>query len=475
MQIGDWVLHAACAQAAAWRRDGLEIPISVNISARELFGSDLAERVQEALLYHRLPGGALCLDVSEEVVLRDPARARAALNEVRRLGVAVALDNFGARRSTLSLPGSLPLTMLKLDRTLVQGFERDKDRRAMVVAALALARESGLTAVAVGIETARQLALARELELLGRPGLSPAPTRSARAAAPQRAARGGKVGATMAPDRATARHHPPLGGAGPSEDRYGAAHAPARDAGASDGATGGAAAEGGPAAPGPTERFKRAAAEAAAAIVQDGMRVGLGTGSTVAHLLPALAARGLRDLRCAATSPATERAARALGLVVEDLDALGELDLAIDGADQVDPAGWLVKGGGAAQTREKIVAAAAHRFVVIVSAEKAVATLRPPVPLEVLHFGAGRTLAEVGEARLRGGLESPDGNLIADYFGPVDDPAALAARLSATPGVVEHGLFAPEMVSCVLIAGAGGVERRAGVKRDAGTASSGPG
>ena len=250
----------------------------------------------------------------------------------------------------------------------------------------------------------------------------------------------------MAPDRATARHHPPLGEANPTED------------------------------------FKRAAAEAAAALIEDGMRVGLGTGSTVAYLLPALAERGLRGLRCAATSPATERAARALGLIVEDLDALGELDIAIDGADQVDQAGWLVKGGGAAQTREKIVAAAARRFVVIVSAEKALAALRPPVPLELLRFGVGRTLSEVGDARLRraprgaaegpagstDALESPDGNLIADYFGPIGDPAELAARLSATPGVVEHGLFAPEMVSCVLVAGAGGVERRAGAKRDPG-------
>jgi diguanylate cyclase (GGDEF)-like protein/PAS domain S-box-containing protein len=163
VQIGDWVLHAACAQAAAWRRDGIELPISINVSARELTGVDLAARVQEALLYCRLPGNALCLEVSEEVILRDPARARAALTDVRRLGVAVALDNFGARQSTLSLPGSLPLSILKLDRTLIGGFERDKDRRAMVVAALALARESGLTAVAVGIETNRQLALAREL------------------------------------------------------------------------------------------------------------------------------------------------------------------------------------------------------------------------------------------------------------------------------------------------------------------------
>jgi ribose 5-phosphate isomerase A len=254
----------------------------------------------------------------------------------------------------------------------------------------------------------------------------------------------------MAPDRATARHHPPLGEASATEGGSG-------DEAVSDAGT---------ATPGATEGFKRAAAEAAAAMVKDGMRVGLGTGSTVAHLLPALAERKLRGLRCAATSPATERAARALGLRVEDLDAVGELEIAIDGADQVDPAGWLVKGGGAAQTREKIVAASARRFVVIVSAEKAVAALHPPVPLELLRFGVGRTLAEVGDARLRGELESPDGNLIADYFGPIGDPAELAARLSATPGVVEHGLFAPEMVSCVLVAGAAGVERREGAKHD---------
>jgi EAL domain-containing protein (putative c-di-GMP-specific phosphodiesterase class I) len=139
--------------------------VSVNISARELTGgTDLAERVKEALQYCGLPGHALCLEVSEEVLLRDPARARAVLKDVKRLGVAIALDNFGAQQSTLSLPGSLPLSMLKLDRTLIQGFERDKERRAMVVATLALARESGLTAVVVGIETNRQLALARELD-----------------------------------------------------------------------------------------------------------------------------------------------------------------------------------------------------------------------------------------------------------------------------------------------------------------------
>ena len=208
-----------------------------------------------------------------------------------------------------------------------------------------------------------------------------------------------------------------------------------------------------------SESQKRAAAVAAAALVGDGDRVGLGTGSTVAYLLPALASRGL-SLRCAATSPATEHAARALGLQVEDLDALGRLDIAIDGADQIDPHGWLVKGGGGAHTREKIVAAAAVRFVVIASAEKVVGALRPPVPLEVLRFGAHTTLALLGEAMLRDAPPSPEGNLIADYLGPVDDPRTLAARLSSAPGVLDHGLFAPELLSDILIAGAGGVEHR---------------
>jgi ribose 5-phosphate isomerase A len=190
----------------------------------------------------------------------------------------------------------------------------------------------------------------------------------------------------------------------------------------------------------------------------------LGTGSTVAHLLPALAARELTGVRYAATSPATEHAARALGMTVLPLDELGELEIAIDGADQIDPAGWLVKGGGAAHTREKIVAAAARRFVVIASAEKAVPALSAPVPLEILSFGAHATLAALAPVALRDVPLSPDGNLIADYLGPIEDPERLAARLSATPGVVEHGLFAPSLVSDILIATDAGVERRSGGK-----------
>jgi ribose 5-phosphate isomerase A len=208
------------------------------------------------------------------------------------------------------------------------------------------------------------------------------------------------------------------------------------------------------------ERGKRAAAQAAAELVPRGVRVGLGTGSTVAHLLPALARRNL-GLRCAATSPATELRARELGLRVETLDALGALDVAIDGADQVAPDRWLVKGGGGAHTREKIVAAAAARFIVIVDAFKPVARLAPPIPLELLGFGLADTLRRVAPARRRDAPASPDGNVIADFVGDVADPAVLAARLSGTPGVVEHGLFPPALVSDVLVGSADGSVARA--------------
>jgi len=203
---------------------------------------------------------------------------------------------------------------------------------------------------------------------------------------------------------------------------------------------------------------KRLAAEAAAELVEDGMRVGLGTGSTVAFLLPALARRGL-DLRCVATSPATERAAKELGLRVEPFDTLDRLDVAIDGADQIAPDGWLVKGGGAAHTREKVVAAAAERFVVIASAEKVVERIGPPVPLELLRYGLAATLRELGHVELRDVPPSPDGGVIADWHDEVDDPAELAARLAAVPGVVEHGLFASSLVASILVGRGDAVER----------------
>ncbi len=191
------------------------------------------------------------------------------------------------------------------------------------------------------------------------------------------------------------------------------------------------------------------------------MTVGLGTGSTVALLLPAIAARGLRDIRCVATSVATEEQARGLGIPVEEFDALARLEIAIDGADQVTPDGWLIKGGGAAHQREKVVAAAADRFVVIADSSKPVDSLEGhPVPLELFAFGLRSTLERLGpDVALRDVPRSPDGGAIADYRGPVGDPAALAARLEADPGVSSHGLFPPAMVSDVLIGEGDSVRR----------------
>jgi ribose 5-phosphate isomerase A len=205
------------------------------------------------------------------------------------------------------------------------------------------------------------------------------------------------------------------------------------------------------------EKEKQLAAEAAASLVESGMRVGLGTGSTVAYLLPALADRKL-VLRCVATSARTEQAARQLGIAVEPF-TFDRLDIAIDGADQISPEGWLVKGGGSAHTREKLVAVSAARFVVIADSTKPVTALQAPVPLELLNFGLESTLERLGQVRLRDVPPSPDGGVIADFMGPIGDPAGLAAWLAATPGVVEHGLFPPEMLSTIPVGRGESVER----------------
>jgi len=213
----------------------------------------------------------------------------------------------------------------------------------------------------------------------------------------------------------------------------------------------------------PREDEKRAAAQEAAMLVPRGATVGLGSGTTVAHFLAALARRNL-ELTCVATSPTTEERARTLGLSVQPFDRLDRLDIAVDGADQVDSDLWLVKGGGAAHTREKVVAASAERFVVIVSSDKVVDRVGPPVPLEVLRFGLAATLrrlGELGEAVVREGVPvTADGNVLVDFLGKVGDPNELASVLAAVPGVVEHGLFPPSLVSEVLVGLAdGSVER----------------
>ena len=195
---------------------------------------------------------------------------------------------------------------------------------------------------------------------------------------------------------------------------------------------------------------KRTAAVAAAQAVDNGMTVGLGTGTTVAFLLQAIAQRGL-DITCVSSSPRTEEAAQRLGLHTESFDDVASLDIAIDGADQVSPDFWLIKGGGMAHTREKLVAAAAKRFIVIVDAGKLRERLTGPVPVELMAFGLASTLARLPDVRVRGVDPSPDGGVIADYVGAVGDPRSLAAMLSGTPGVVEHGLFPPEMVSDVVV------------------------
>jgi ribose 5-phosphate isomerase A len=199
------------------------------------------------------------------------------------------------------------------------------------------------------------------------------------------------------------------------------------------------------------------AAQTAVGLIEPDMRVGLGTCRTVAHLLPLLAARHLRNLQCVATSNETETDAIALGLAVQPFDELDRLDIAIDGADQVTSDRWAIKGGHGAHLREKIVAAAADRFVIIASADKRVDALRPPVPLELEAFGLRATLRALGAARVREHHPTtPDRGILADYLDEVPtDPRTLAAWLDAIPGVVGHGLFGPELIYDVIVKGAG--------------------
>lgn len=197
------------------------------------------------------------------------------------------------------------------------------------------------------------------------------------------------------------------------------------------------------------------------------MRVGLGTGSTAHWFIVSLAARVRDGLRvtCAATSDATVQLGTSHGLEVRDLGAEG-VDFAGDGADAVDPDLRLIKGGGGAHVREKIVAAAADRFVVLVDDSKLCDVLPGYVPIEIVQFGVARTLTTLaslgGVWALREAL-SDNGNLLADgrFESPIEDPEGLAAQLDAVPGVVGHGLFLG-MTDLLLIAHAdGSIEERA--------------
>lgn len=215
---------------------------------------------------------------------------------------------------------------------------------------------------------------------------------------------------------------------------------------------------------------KRLAAEAAVAEVEDGMLVGLGTGSTAAHAIAAIGRRvaaGLR-IRAVATSLASAEQARALGIAILDFGDVAAVDLTIDGADEIDAALIAVKGAGGAMLREKAVAAASTRMLVIADASKRVERLgAAKLPVEVLQFARAfvlarlRTLFDRIEERGEGNYRTDNGNLVADCSGwRLADPHALAAALQAIPAVVGHGLFLDE-VDAAYIASDGVVTRLA--------------
>jgi ribose 5-phosphate isomerase A len=225
-----------------------------------------------------------------------------------------------------------------------------------------------------------------------------------------------------------------------------------------------------------TQEQKRAAALAALDYIEDGMRLGLGTGSTAALFVEAVAAKTRQGLKlaCVATSETTRKQAESLGLVLSSLDETPVLDLAVDGADEVDGNLNLIKGGGGALLREKIVATASKRMIVIADQSKKVDVLgRFPLPVEIVPFGYKATARKIEQACRWAGCQGPmslrvrdgkpfvtdNGNVILDCaLGRIDDPEKLSATLSSIPGVVEHGLFVG-IASLALIGTAAGVDR----------------
>lgn len=223
------------------------------------------------------------------------------------------------------------------------------------------------------------------------------------------------------------------------------------------------------------DALKVAAAERALAFVEPGMRLGLGTGSTAAKFIDALGhkvAAGL-DVVCVATSGATQAQAEKLRIPMSTLDETPFLDLTVDGADEIDNELRLIKGGGGALLREKIVATASGRMIVIADESKLVPALGAfPLPVEVVQFGLTATrnmitalaadLGCEGDIRVRmldGGKPflTDSGNLILDcHFGPIDDPEELDEALKLVPGVVENGLFIG-IADLAIIAGAEGI------------------
>jgi ribose 5-phosphate isomerase A len=222
------------------------------------------------------------------------------------------------------------------------------------------------------------------------------------------------------------------------------------------------------------DRRKREAARRALELVKPGMKLGLGSGTTAHEFVDLVGdeVKGGLEIVCVATSEATEAQARGLGIPLSTLDEIADLDLTVDGADEIDPQLRLIKGGGGALLREKIVAAASKRMAVIADASKLVPRLGAfPLPVEVVPFGLAATRRHIEQAiadlglkgplRLRGGAKpfvTDGGHYILDCsLGAIDEPERLGQRLSTIPGVVEHGLFVG-FARTAIIAGAEGVQ-----------------
>jgi ribose 5-phosphate isomerase A len=214
------------------------------------------------------------------------------------------------------------------------------------------------------------------------------------------------------------------------------------------------------------DQAKRRAAEAALEYLRPGEVIGVGTGSTVNHFIELLAKRRDDIVGAVSSSNASTERLKQIGIKVMDLNDVGTLDLYVDGADEADPALRLIKGGGAALTREKIVAAASRNFVCVVDQSKCVPVLGAfPLPVEVIPMArahVARELAKLeGEPRLREGVTTDNGNLIIDVHGfCITDPTGLETAINQIVGVVTVGLFAHRPADVLLIGSESGVEKR---------------